>query len=106
MQLNGFSRRDVLKGAALLSLLTGPSASAEPVGTARLPPNTRALVAFYSRTGNTRVIAGQLRRGLVADLFEIQPVDAYPEDYDATVKQAQRERGTGYRPPLRLARWT
>jgi flavodoxin len=35
-----------------------------------------------------------------ADLFEIQPADPYPEDYEAVVSQAQRERDAGYEPPL------
>lgn len=101
MGLDGFSRRDALKGAALLSLLAGPSVSAEPVGTARLPANAKTLVVYYSRTGNTRVVAGQLSRALGSDLFELQTVDPYPEDYEATVKQAQRERDAGYKPPLK-----
>jgi flavodoxin len=53
-----------------------------------------------SRTGNTRVIAGQIRRAYDADLFEIQPAAPYPEDYEAVVSQAQRERDAGYQPPL------
>lgn len=97
MGLDGFSRRDALKGAALLSLLAGSSVSAEPVGIARLPANAKTLVVYYSRTGNTRVVAGQLSRALGAELFELQTIDPYPDDYDATVKQAQRERDTGYK---------
>jgi flavodoxin len=59
-----------------------------------------ALVAYFSRTGNTRVIATQIRRALGADLFEIAAASPYPEDYEATVKQAERERDRGYEPPL------
>jgi flavodoxin len=36
-----------------------------------------------------------------ADLFEIQPAASYPEDYEATVKQAEQERVAGYEPPLK-----
>jgi len=60
-------------------------------------------VACFTRTGNTRVIARQIRRALGAVLFEIEPIDAYPEDYEATVGQAQRESDSGYRPPLKAA---
>jgi flavodoxin len=64
-------------------------------------PNSRILVAYFSRTGNTRVIAGQIRRARGSDVFEIEPADPYPEDYEATVRQATRERDTGYEPPLK-----
>ena len=58
------------------------------------------LVAFFTRTGNTAVIARQIRRALDADLFEIRPAEAYPEDYEETVAQATRERESGFEPPL------
>ena len=64
-------------------------------------PASRTLVAFFSRTGNTRVIAGQIRRAHWADIFEIVPATPYPEDYQETVSQAQRERDSGFEPPLR-----
>ncbi|WP_261538824.1 flavodoxin [Burkholderia multivorans] len=69
---------------------TNPSASASKV-----------LVAYFSRTGNTRVIAKQIQRARSADLFEIVPAAAYPEDYEQTVAQAQRERDGNFEPPLR-----
>ena len=47
------------------------------------------------------MIAGQIQRALRADLFEIEPADPYPEDYEQTVAQAVRERDSGYRPPLK-----
>ena len=59
------------------------------------------MVAYFTRTGNTRVIAHQIRRALQADLFEIEPAAAYPEDYEQTVAQAVRERDSGDRPPLK-----
>jgi flavodoxin len=58
------------------------------------------LVAYYSRTGNTRVIAGQIRRSRGADLFEIRTAEPYPEDYEQTVEQARRETQAGFEPAL------
>ena len=60
----------------------------------------RTLVAYFSRTGNTRVIAGLIHRKLGADLFEIRLASPYPEDYLATVEQARQERGSGFEPAL------
>ncbi|MBB3458723.1 flavodoxin [Rhizobium sp. BK313] len=61
---------------------------------------TTTLVAYFSRTGNTRVIANQIHRAKDAVLFEINPAVAYPEDYEETVAQASRETATGYLPTL------
>jgi hypothetical protein len=72
-------------------------------GAAAQSANSKVLVAYFTRTGNARVIARQIRRALQADLFEIEPVDPYPEDYEATVSQAQREQDNEYRPPLKAA---
>ncbi|SEI18742.1 Flavodoxin [Rhizobium tibeticum] len=63
----------------------------------------RTLVAYFSRTGNTRVIAHQIRRAKDAALFEIDPAVPYPEDYEETVAQARRETASGYLPPLRAS---
>lgn len=62
---------------------------------------SRTLVAYFSRSGNTRVVAGLIQRELRADLFEISPQTPYPEDYLQTVEQARRERDTGFEPALR-----
>jgi len=58
------------------------------------------LVAFFSRTGNTRVIADFIHEELGCDAFEIKPADPYPKDYDATVDRARREQDGDYRPGL------
>ncbi|HJW45233.1 MAG TPA: flavodoxin, partial [Lysobacter sp.] len=36
-----------------------------------------------------------------ATLFQIVPAEAYPDDYEAQVAQAESERKRGYEPPLR-----
>lgn len=77
----------------LLPLAASADASAAPAG-------GRTLVAWFSRSGNTRVIAGQIARSLQADRFEIQPARPYPDDYFETVEQASRETDSSYEPPL------
>ena len=59
--------------------LTSAAVAAENPGNVRLP-ESRILVAYFSRTGNTRVIAGLLHRSLNADLFEIVPATPYPDN--------------------------
>lgn len=57
-------------------------------------------MAYLSRSGNTRVVAGQIARATGAQVFEIRTVQAYPEDYQQMVAQAQRETESGFEPPL------
>ena len=75
-------------------------AGASSRATAQQTAGSKVLVVYFTRTGNTRVIAQQIRRALRADIVEIAPAAPYPEDYEATVSQAQRERDAGYQPPL------
>lgn len=96
---NSLSRRTMLTAPALLSLVGGVTARANMNG-ARLRGDSTTLVAYFSRSGNTRVVAGQIHRALRAALFEIRPATSYPEDYKQTVEQATRERDHGYEPSL------
>ena len=84
------TRRDVLMVAA------SPAA-----GSSGRPDEGKVLVAYFSRSGNTRVIAGVISRSLRADLFEIEPARPYPADYFETVEQARRERDSDYEPALK-----
>jgi len=61
----------------------------------------KALVAYFSRTGNTREIASQIHEKVGGDMFEIMTANPYPRDYDECVKQAKQELGKGYRPELK-----
>jgi flavodoxin len=97
--IKDLSRRTMLTAPALLSLAAGTGARAEPTGPSRTA-GSKSLVAYFSRSGNTRVIAGTIERALAADLFEIRPVLPYPEDYEQTVERARQERDHGYRPHL------
>jgi flavodoxin len=99
IQSGGWSRRKAL-GSIALPLIAGLGAGADPSAAQQRPSHSKVLVAYFSRTGNTRVIANQIRRARSADVFEIEPAEPYPEDYEMTVSQAQRERDKDYRPPL------
>jgi flavodoxin len=101
MQSNGWSRREALKGSIAAPLIAGLGTWADSSVAQQRASNAKVLVAYFSRTGNTRVIANQIRRARNADLFEIEPAESYPEDYEATVSQAQRETDTRYEPPLK-----
>jgi len=83
-------RRKFMATSMLSGLATAYSVLAAPDSTMRKGSTT--LGAYFSRSGNTRVIAGTIQRAQNAMLFEIQPARPYPEDYLETVEQARRER--------------
>jgi flavodoxin len=93
------TRRQILTSSLLLPLAAGIASVTQAEAAPR--SDGKSLVAFFSRSGNTRVIAGQLSRALPADLFEIAPATPYPADYFETVEQARQERDRGDRPPLK-----
>ena len=100
-RITSMSRRDGLKGALALGLAAGFAAADKGSANADEPArNGKVLVACFTRSGNTLVIARQISRSLKADFFEIRPLEPYPEDYEETVALAERERLAGFEPPL------
>ncbi len=61
----------------------------------------KILVAFFSHSGNTCEIANQIHKSVGGDIFEIQAVKPYPNDYDAVVEQAKQELDSDYKPALK-----
>lgn len=96
------SRRNVLKYslAALATGLVARSLFHPAVAYTAASPVEKPLIAYYSRTGNTRTVAEQIQRCTGGDLFELRTTHAYPEDYKATTEQARREQDEYFRPQL------
>ncbi len=90
------TRRAVMTAMASLPLSGTMRASTDDV----IQKGSGILVAYFSRSGNTRVFAGLIHRSLDTDLFEIRPAKAYPADYLETVAQATKERDANYEPAL------
>ena len=92
----------IMRRSALQILAIAPAAMA--LGAIRpaaaQTATASSLVAYFSRTGNTRVIAHQIQRAQSTDIFEIVPAAAYPENYEQTVEQARQETADGFRPDL------
>ncbi|MFO7696502.1 MAG: flavodoxin [Anaerolineae bacterium] len=61
---------------------------------------TRILVAYYTRTANTRAVAEAIQRHTGGDLAELRPVVPYPPSYQAVLKQAQAEIKANARPAI------
>ncbi len=66
------------------------------------PSAKKILVAYFSRSGNTREIAKQIHGLVGGEIFEIVNANPYPTDYDATVERARKELEESYRPKLKF----
>ena len=60
----------------------------------------KILIAYYSKTGNTRSVANEIQKNVGGDLFEIKTTHSYPEEYQATTAQAKNEKNNNIRPQL------
>lgn len=60
------------------------------------------LVAYFSwsDSGNTEQMAAFIQEQTQAEIIEIEPLNAYPEDYGETADQAQIERDNNERPAI------
>lgn len=99
MTPENLTRRRMLMSSLLLPLAAGGATIPSPSAAAKLAEG-RMLVAYFSRRGNTRVVAGRVSLALGANLFEIKPQHPYPADYFEAVQQAKLETDRGFEPPL------
>ncbi|RAI15796.1 MAG: flavodoxin [Candidatus Melainabacteria bacterium] len=59
--------------------------------------NKRILIAYFSWSGNTKYIAEKIHNTTGGDMFRIETVASYPEDYNETaygIAKKQHEEGT------------
>ena len=61
----------------------------------------KALVVYYSLSGNTRGVARKIASRLHADILEIYTEKDYPDDYDVLLGLGKRETASGYLPKLK-----
>ena len=64
-------------------------------------PQKKVLVLYYSQTSNTKAVALELATKLGADIEEIVPVQAYDDDFNATIARCMKEREDGVKPELK-----
>jgi flavodoxin len=60
----------------------------------------KILVAYFSHSGNTKVLANCIQENIGGDILEIKTIEAYPADYNAVVDMAKKEQNTGHQPKL------
>ncbi len=60
----------------------------------------KVLVAYYSWGGNTKAVGDYIAQKTGADVCQIEPIKAYPKDYEACVNEVNRH-GSTYEPELK-----
>lgn len=60
----------------------------------------KCLTVYYSRSGNTKVMAEFIQDGVGGDAVRIETGQPYPEEYRATTQQAREELDSGFKPPI------
>ena len=61
----------------------------------------KILIAYFSQSGNTKVIAEQIKKHTGGDLFRIETEQTYPSDYRELTEFAQKELKSGIHPKLK-----
>lgn len=80
-----------------------PSGSAARPGSEAQPEagsGAKALVVYFSWSGNTESVANEIAAQTGADLFEIEPQEPYTDDYDTLLDIAQAEQRDAARPAI------
>lgn len=89
-------------------------AQAPARSTSPILPSSKRLLVYFSRAGenyyyggrtqlevgNTEVLAGMISRLIGCDVYRIEPVDPYPDNYEATVVRNVQEQEANARPAI------
>lgn len=110
---NRFTRKELLAGMAMLLGLAacttpttsagggGASSNAQATRATNSPGQGRTLIAYFSKTGNTEKVATQIQELTGGEMFKIESVEPYPDDYQETTEVARRELGQNARPKVK-----
>lgn len=63
--------------------------------------NVKILIAYFSHSGNTGIVAKEIQKQIGGEIFKIQTVEAYPQNYNAVVDIAKQEQKANMRPKLK-----
>ncbi|MFC1589882.1 flavodoxin [Candidatus Omnitrophota bacterium] len=63
--------------------------------------SSKALIAYFSYTGNTQNIANQISKLVGGDIFRIEPAKDYPQNIQEVLKMSKEEINNNYKPALK-----
>ena len=78
---------------------SGASASPAPASGSG-STDAKALVVYFSWSGNTEAVAAAIQSQTGAELFEIVPQTPYSDDYNTLLDDAQEEQSSDARPAI------
>ena len=76
------------------------SAAGDVTASSQKTASSKILVVYFSYTGHLDTMAHWVADETGGDLVRVTAVDAYPDDYDATVDRAKAEQDEGARPAI------
>lgn len=98
-QIFNINRRETLKKSFLFSAMAmfgGFTSYFPSQSNAQQNQNIQTksdiLIVYFTRSGNTRVVANKLQQSLNANMFELVPAIPYPIDYRQNVAEASYEK--------------
>lgn len=60
----------------------------------------KSLIIYFSLSGKTRQAAKQLQQKTAADLYELQPAEPYPTNYDDIIARGEKEKDQELMPAI------
>ena len=87
--------------AAAIFAALGFSAEAAEAADRPLAGDKKALVVYFSKTGNTQGVAETVAKLTGADIFRLETVEPYPDDYHTSTEVAKRQLEENARPALK-----
>ncbi|MDO5532860.1 flavodoxin [Sutterella sp.] len=97
-----FTRRSLLS-ASIASVLGALGVTARTASAAEKAPGSprRIAVVFVSKTGHTKSVAEAIRHFTGADVFQVETVEPYPEEYRPATEVVKAEIEQGIKRPLK-----
>ena len=84
------------------SAVSSSSAASVEAADPQAEDGSKALIVYFSYTGHLDTMAHWIADETGGDLVRVTAVDAYPDDYDATVDRAKAEQDDGARPEINV----
>ncbi|MDO4178502.1 MAG: flavodoxin [Phascolarctobacterium sp.] len=66
--------------------------------------NDKALVVYFSQSGNTQKVANMIQKQTGAAMFRVETVKTYASNYHALIDEAKKEQQANARPELKKAK--
>ncbi|MCH4172169.1 MAG: hypothetical protein LKF36_13175 [Lactobacillus sp.] len=61
----------------------------------------KALIIYFSVSGNTKRAAEKLQQQTGADIYRLQPATPYPDDYDGVIAVGEKEKDNNIHPAIK-----